>query len=150
MEKAEIRKLIADAWRQAGLAGRAGRWRSSGPEVAWLLKIEGDWLGRIGVVMDASVGTPGEAPSPDDYPLRMFAENLCSIDGLEFLHALNPEIEMDDAVRATALSEGARGVAEFVIDHGTFDSLRSVYLAGHLDSHSIRKDLRERLEASRL
>jgi hypothetical protein len=145
-----MRKLIVGAWRQAGLAGRAGRWRSSGPEVAWLLQIEGDWLGRIGVVMDASVRSPGEAPSPDDYPLRMFAEHLRSIDGLEFAHALNPEIQMDDAVRAIALSEGARGVAEFVIDHGTFDSLRSSYLAGVLDSHSIRKDLRERLEASRL
>ena len=89
LDTSEIRGVITDTWRAAGLTGRGRRWTYVGPEIEWLLTHEGNWLGRLSMLADAKV-RDGDG---DDYPLRVFAEDLPTIHGHELLMALAVELK---------------------------------------------------------
>lgn len=150
ISKSEILGILGGVWREAGLKGRGGRWRHAGAELYWVVQVQRDWLDRLSIVADAAPMPTGHVPmSNDDYTLRIFVENLPSLADVNLVEALALDSSMVDDTRRETLRKAASDLATFVVSHGTLESLRSAYLGGELESMSIRKDLRERLEGEK-
>ena len=102
------------------------------------MEVRGNWLGRLSLVSDASVPptTDQDGCSANDYPLRIFAENMPAIDGSSLLEALHPGSNMDQDLRRRVLSDSARELADFVLTHGTLGARREAYRSGEFDSQA--------------
>jgi hypothetical protein len=149
ISKSEVREILGSEWRHAGLKGRGNRWRHAGPDVHWIVQIQGDWLGRLSLVADAAPASAGHVPTSNDaYSLRIFVDNLPGVSELGVIEALTMDSKMADDTRREVLRDVAFEVARFVMAHGTLASLRYAYRSGELEGMSIRKDLRQCLEAT--